>query len=111
MESIFKSMFNLNGNLENNLCELETDAAVTSTCVPSLDLKNCEDKCDCCVKYYSMKKDYDLKMIVSDTKLSLRELFFMMNCDHLGNVEKWTCSQLRLEFDQRLLHFMVQSSL
>jgi len=62
MEAIFKSMFNENGNLEKELCELQsTDCKSSSS---SLNIENCKDKCDCCVQVYTTKKDYDLKMIV-----------------------------------------------
>jgi hypothetical protein len=60
MEAIFKSMFNQNGNLEKELCELQSTDCKSS----SLNLDNCKDKCDCCVQFYTTKKTYDLNMIV-----------------------------------------------
>jgi hypothetical protein len=61
MEAIFKSMFNQNGNLEKELCELQSS---TDCKLSSLNIENCKDKCDCCVQFYTTKKDYDLKIIV-----------------------------------------------
>jgi hypothetical protein len=69
MEAIFKSMFNQNGNLDKELCEYQS-----MDCQPSaIKLDNCKDKCDCCVQFYSTKKDYDLKMIVCIGNLRERE--------------------------------------
>ncbi|CAF1001411.1 unnamed protein product [Adineta ricciae] len=61
MEGLFKSLFNENGHIEQELCELDR----ASNCKPSVNVDNCKDKCDCCVQFYSTKKDYDLKMIES----------------------------------------------
>lgn len=60
MEAIFKSMFNQNGNVEKELCELQSTECSSS----SITVNNCKDKCDCCVQFYTTKKDYDLKIIV-----------------------------------------------
>jgi len=61
MEGLFKSMFNQNGHIEKDLCELDEKSI---DCKTSLKLDNCKDKCDCCVQFYTTKKTYDLQMIV-----------------------------------------------
>ncbi|CAF3582670.1 unnamed protein product [Rotaria socialis] len=62
MEALFKSMFNRNGHLEKELCEFDHEHQ-SSDCKPSFTSKNCENKCDCCVQFYTTKKNYDLQMI------------------------------------------------
>jgi hypothetical protein len=63
MEALFKSMFNQNGHVEKELCELDNEHQ-SSDCKTSFKLDNCKDACDCCVQFYTTKKTYDLKMIV-----------------------------------------------
>ena len=63
MEALFKSIFNQNGHVEKELCELDNDQQI-SDCKTSFKLDNCKDKCDCCVQFYTTKKTYDLNMIV-----------------------------------------------
>jgi hypothetical protein len=72
MEAIFKSMFNQNGNLEKELCELESMNCQSTV----INLNNCKDKCDCCVQFYTTKKTFDLKMIVCIEKFEKERRFY-----------------------------------
>jgi hypothetical protein len=54
-------MFNLNGNLEKELCELQSTDCKSSL----INFDNCKDKCDCCVQLYTTKKTFDLQIIES----------------------------------------------
>ena len=63
MEAIFTSMFNLEGQVDKELCELNTERA-SSDCKPSMGAANCQDKCDCCVTSLTAKKTSDLATIV-----------------------------------------------
>lgn len=76
MEALFKSMFNRNGNLEKELCELDSEQSL-SDCKPSLTLKNCQNKCDCCAQFYTTEKSSDLQMIVSS---SIRKKDSIIDC-------------------------------
>jgi hypothetical protein len=88
MESLFKSMFNQNGHVEKELCELDQSL----DCKPSsFKLDNCKDKCDCCVQFYTTKKTYDLNMIVCIRKIRGKIwIIFVI----LGNIKKRIFSHL-----------------
>lgn len=90
MEAIFKSMFNQNGHVEKELCELEQ----TSDCKTSLKLDNCKDKCDCCVQFYTTGKDCDLKMIVCSLIKVNNQIEINLFSFFLGNNAKWIISFL-----------------
>lgn len=57
-------MFNQNGHVEKELCELDNERKSTEECKSSLKSDDCKDKCDCCVEFYTKNKESDLKTIV-----------------------------------------------
>ena len=63
MEALFKSMFNRNGHMESELCELDYEHQ-SSDCKSSFKMDNYNDKCHYCIKFYTTQKNYDLEMIV-----------------------------------------------
>ena len=60
MEALFKSMFNRNGHIEKDLCELDQ----ASNCIISYQFDDCSDRCDCCQNFYTTKMNNNLKTIV-----------------------------------------------
>ncbi|CAF1099474.1 unnamed protein product [Adineta steineri] len=96
MEALFKSMFNQNGHVEKELCELEQ----SSDCKTTFKLDNCKDKCDCCVQFYTTKKDYDLKMIETLRNGLLATCDWSLSKDYCISWFNRVCDRMKAKADE-----------
>ncbi|UJR26418.1 hypothetical protein I4U23_007750 [Adineta vaga] len=96
MEALFKSIFNENGQIEQELCELDQ----SSNCRPSVNVDNCKDKCDCCVQFYTTKKNYDLNMIETLRSGFLATCDWSLTKDYCVSWFNRVCDRMKSKVDE-----------
>ncbi|CAF3821446.1 unnamed protein product, partial [Rotaria sordida] len=99
MEALFKSMFNQNGHVEKELCELNYEHQ-SLDCKQSFKLNNCKDKCDCCVQFYTTKKNYDLQMIETLRSGLLATCDWSLSKDYCISWFNRVCDRMKEKVDQ-----------
>ncbi|CAF0857235.1 unnamed protein product, partial [Didymodactylos carnosus] len=101
MEALFKSILNRNGQLEGSeLCEFDEENN-DKECKPNVeDLKDCNDKCDCCVKLYKKKKTYNLKQIETLRSGLLATCDWSSSKTQCTNWFNRVCDRMRTKVDQ-----------
>ncbi|CAF3793085.1 unnamed protein product [Rotaria sp. Silwood1] len=101
MEALFKSMFNQNGHVEKELCELDSEHQ-SLDCKQSFKLDNCKDNCDCCVEFYTTKKNYDLQMIETLRSGLLASCDWSLSKDYCISWYNRVCDRMKSKVDQHI---------